>query len=187
MRAGTGRRRGVVFFGLLAVSGLNAPARAESLYFPNQPNAGGDNTLEDIDFASTSIPTGTTGALSGNKFVVVNLATYNSKAQCFSIKTAGDGSGDTRIWVYDSTINDYRSLNDDVPGSRYAAARVWISPPSNGGRYASPTIASFAPVYNAMKFSIQLQKLTAATTEAQCTSGATYKTTASGNVFVNNS
>lgn len=166
-----------------------SPVRADvntyvSRYFPNQPAGAGDNQGEDIDFATTSIATGTSGALNGKKYMVLNLATYNSHSQCFDLWTSGDGSGDTRIWVYDTTINDYRSLNDDGNGL-YSHARIWISPPSNGGRYVSPVISAYSSGYNSMKFNLLVIKMSSSTTEAQCTSGSTYKSTGSGNTFVN--
>jgi hypothetical protein len=172
----------------LVVAGWATSVRAdgESFYFPNQPGGNGDSDGEDIDFQSSSIPTATTGALSGKKYWILNLATYNSQPQCFTIRTLGDGSGDTRIWIYDFDINDYRSLNDDNSSSdRYSTANIWISPPANGGQYVSPVISSYSSGYNAMKFSVSIFKLTAATTEAQCTVGSTYKSTTSGTSFIN--
>jgi hypothetical protein len=173
----------------IAIMTAASPVRADistyvSRYFPNQPAGAGDNQSEDIDFTTASIATGSSGALSGNKFMVLNLATYNSHAQCFDIFTSGDGTGDTRIWVYDTTINDYRSLNDDGNGL-YSHARIWISPPSNGGRYVSPVISAYSSTYNAMKFNLLIVKMKSSTTETQCTSGSTYKSTSSGNTFVN--
>jgi hypothetical protein len=162
-----------------------APLRADSTYFPNQPGNGGDNTLEDIDFASASIPTGSSGALAGKKYYVVNLATYNSKNTCFVITTWGDPAADTRIWVYDSTINDYRSLNNNYGGTLQSTARIWIAPPSNGGRYVSPVISGVSSAQNSMQFSVQVQKIKSSTTETQCTVGSTYKAKASGNSFIN--
>jgi hypothetical protein len=169
----------------LLVMAYAAPLRADSLYFPNQPNNGGDNTLEDVDFASASIPTGTSGALNGKKYYVVNLATYDSKNTCFNITTWGEPSADTRIWVYDSTINDYRSLNNNYGGLVQSSARIWIAPPSNGGRYVSPVISGVSSAQNSMQFSVQVQKLKSTTTESQCTVGSTYKAKASGNTFIN--
>lgn len=169
----------------LAVTAWAGPLRANSLYFPNQPGNAGDNTSEDIDFASASIPTGTSGALNGKKYWVLNLATYDSKNQCFNISTFGDPGGDTRIYVYDSTINDYRSLNNTSNGNAYASARVWISPPSNGGRYVSPVIAAASSGQNSLKFSVSALKMNSTTTETGCTVGSTYKAKASGNTFVN--
>jgi hypothetical protein len=169
----------------LVVIGWAAPLRADSTYFPNQPGNAGDNTLEDIDFNSASIPTGASGVLFGKKYWVLNLATYDSKNACFSITTWGDPSADTRIYVYDSTINDYRSLNDDYGGTRQSTARVWISPPSSGGRYVSPVISGFSSNNNTMLFGVSVAKMNSATTETQCTVGSTYKAKASGNTFVN--
>jgi hypothetical protein len=175
----------------LAAGVWTAPARADSWYFPNQPNNSGDLPSEDLDFTTPSVPTGTSGALSGMKYFVLNLATYYSQAQCFDITTSDTGTGgDTRIWVYDSTINDYRSLNDDAYDPRwplFSHARIWISPPSNGGRYVSPVISGYSSYYNSMTFAVHVLKLPSTTTEAQCTSGSTYKSIDSGNVntFIN--
>lgn len=157
---------------------------ANSSYFPNQPANQGDNATEDVDFAASSIPVGQTGALSGLKYWVLDLATYDAKTQCFNITTSGTG-GDTRIWIYDNSINDYRSLNDDSNGTYYSEVNIWIAPPSNGGRYVSPVISSYSPAYNSMQFKVQIKKRPAATTESACTNGATYKSTNSGNTFVN--
>lgn len=159
--------------------------KADSLYFPNQPNNEGDNTLEDIDFTSTIIQTGTSGALAGRKYWVLDLATYDGNKQCFTLVTSGPAGGDTRIWIYDPTINDYRSLNDDADGTWYSRANIWIDPPPNGGRYVSPVIAAYHSGYNSMQFFVQIIKRSSATTEAACTSGSTYKSTGSGTVFVN--
>lgn len=183
----TSMRNRAVVAGLCASASFTMAGglEADSLYFPNQPNNEGDNSLEDIDFASAIIQTGTSGALSGMKYWVLDLATYNSNKQCFTIVTSGPAGGDTRIWVYDSSINDYRSLNDDANGTYYSQANIWISPPSNGGRYVSPVISAYSPAYNGMQFFVQIIKRKSATTEAACTSGSTYKSTGSGTTFVN--
>jgi len=162
-----------------------APLRADSIYFPNQPGNAGDNTNEDVDFNSASIPTMATGALAGRKYWTLNLATYNSHNTCFAITTFGDPSADTRIYVYDSTINDYRSLNDDYNNTLQSQAHVWIAPPSNGGRYVSPIITGFSTNNNTMQFSVSVGKMNSSTTETGCTIGATYKAKATGNTFVN--
>lgn len=162
-------------------------AGASSSYFPNQPGNGGENLTEDVDFSAASIPVGQTGALSGLKYWVLDLATYDSNAACFTITTWGDQNTDTRIWIWDNTRNDYRSLNDDFDGKLTSQANIWIVPPSNGGRYVSPVISSYSSGYNSMQFEVQLQKRIEGTTEANCSNGATYKSTNSGNFFVGDS
>jgi len=87
--------------------------------------------------------------------------------------------------VYDQAINDYRSLNNTANGSTYASARIWISPPSNGGRYVSPVISPASSAQNTLKFGVSVSKMNSTTTETQCTTGSTYKAKASGNTFVN--
>jgi hypothetical protein len=185
MRVGTTTTKAKIAVLGLVVMAWAPPLQANSLYFPNQPGNAGDNTFEDIDFETPSIPTGTSGNLNGKKYWTVNLATYNSKNQCFTITTWANGPGDTRIWVYDSAINDYRSLNNTSNGSVFASARIWISPPSNGGRYVSPVISAASSAHNAMKFGVSVSKSNSTTTETQCTTGSTYKAKASGNTFVN--
>jgi len=169
----------------LLVAGYGPPVRANSGYFPNQPSNGGDTAMAEIDFNATSIPTAASGVLAGRKYWILNLATYDGHNACFDISTQGDTFDDTRIYVYDGTINDYRSLNDDFAGTVQSNARVWIEPPSSGGRYVSPVITGYSTSNNSMTFGISVKKLASSTTESGCTAGATYKAKASGNTFVN--
>lgn len=175
---------------ILAAAAWGSPVRADVVYFPNQPSNGGDKPSESVDFTTASIPMGTSGALNGLKYWVLNLSTYNSSNQCFDIETRpdDDSTGDTRIWVYDPSITNYRSLNNNSnasDGPKFSHARIWISPPSNGGRYVSPVISGLNSSYNSLKFIVRITKLPSTTTETQCTVGATYKAKASGNSFVN--
>lgn len=169
----------------LVVIAWAAPLRADSIYFPNQAANGLDSATEDLDFGAPSIPTGTSGALAGKKYWILNLATYNGHNTCFEITTYGDATANTRIWVYDPTINDYRSLNNDFNNTVQSQAHVWIAPPSNAGRYVSPVISGFSSANNSMVFSVNVKKMGSSTTETQCTSGSTYKAKSSGNTFVN--
>lgn len=160
-------------------------ALADMTFFVNQ-TGGVDVANRDIDFTTPSVPLGTSGVTSGLKTWVLDLSTNSNKSQCFQIWTAGDGNDDTRIWAYDSTINDYRSLNDDSNGTLYSAVNVWIVPRTNQYEYASVIVTGYNSNYNSMQFELIVHKLGSATTEAQCTSGiAALKQVRGVTTFVN--
>jgi hypothetical protein len=157
---------------------------ADMTYFVNQ--AGGiDVANREIDFSTASVPTGSWGVTAGLKSWILHLSTNSNKSQCFQIWTAGDGTGDTRFWAYDSSIGDYRSLNDDSNGTLYSTANVWVVPGLNTYEYADVLVTSYNSFYNAMKFELIVHKLPTTTTETQCTQGATLKHVQGVVTFVN--
>jgi hypothetical protein len=183
----TSKRRNRAFYLALGVVAFTASntAMAEMTYFVNQ--AGGiDVANRDIDFTTASVPVGGSGVTAGLKTWTLDLSTNSNKSQCFQIWTAGDGNDDTRIWAYDSTINDYRSLNDDSNGTLYSAVNVWIVPRTNQYEYASVIVTGYSSAYNTMQFELIVHKLSSATTEAQCTQGiAALKQVQGVTTFVN--
>jgi hypothetical protein len=164
------------------VSAAAPPARADGESFSSFNNQGnnGDKYMTTVNFNSTDIPVGVSGALNGKKYWGVSLGTYSGTAQCFSIETFG--SGDTRIWVYDAGINDYRTLNNTANGSALAAARVWLKPATGGTQLANPVITATS---NSLVFSATVTKVISATSEAACTVGSTYvKSTSAGTTTI---
>jgi len=153
-----------------------ARADGESFASFNNQNNNGDNYLTTVNFNSTDVPVGVSGKLAGKKYWGVSLGTYSGLSQCFYIQTSG-ASGDTRIWVYDASMNDYRSLNNTSNGSAFAAARVWLKPAAGGIQLANPVITATS---NSLVFNAAVAKVPSATTEAACTVGSTYVATTAG-------
>jgi len=148
--------------------------RADMTYFVNQISSI-DVANRDVDFTTPSVGTISSGALTGFKYWTLHLATNSGKSQCFQVSTLGDGTGDTRFWVFDGSINDYRSLNDDSNGTLYSAANAWLVPSTGSYEYADIIVTGFSQSYNSMKFELDVHKLSTSTTEAQCTQGPTMK------------
>jgi hypothetical protein len=173
--------------GLLLGAGILASSHAtmaDMTYFVNQ--AGGiDVANRDVDFTTPSVVTISTGNLNGFKSWGIHLSTNSNKSQCFQVWTAGDGTGDTRFWAYDSSINDYRSLNDDSNGTLYSSANVWVVPNNNTYEYSNFIVTGYSQSYNSMKFELIIHRLPTTTTEAQCTQGSTLKQIRGVQTFVN--
>jgi hypothetical protein len=159
----------------MATLALSHSTFADMTYFVNQ--GGFDAANRDIDFATSSVPTATNGVLAGLKYWKLDLQTSHNQAQCFEVWTGGDGTGDTRFWVYDINVGDYVHLNDDSDGSTlYAKARVWLVPNAEPDyEPASITVTGWSTYYNSMKFELNVKKFPGSTTEAQCTQGSTLK------------
>ena len=157
--------------GLLVVAASPA-SRADISYYVNQSGSV-DYDGRDIDFTSPSIDTNSSGVTAGLKMRKLELATNNGQSQCLEIRTSGDGTGDTRLWIYSGS--DYTSLNDDANGGLYSMARVWLVPAAGSYEYANVYVTGYSSGYNSMKFSLDIYKLSGITTEAGCTSGATFK------------
>lgn len=167
------RRAAGIAFGLVSLVATHA-SRADMTYFVNQTSSI-DFSDRNVDFTTSSIPTNGSGVTAGLKMWRVQLATNDGRSQCLELRTAGDGTGDTRFWVYDSNLGDYRSLNDDSNGTLYSTARVWLVPPSGVYEYADVYVTGYSSAYNAMKFSVSIWKYSTSMTEAQCTQGSTMK------------
>jgi hypothetical protein len=165
--------------GLLTVAASHS-SRAEMSYYVNQTSSA-DISARDVDFATASIPTSTSGVTNGLKIFRLQLATNNSQTQCLELWTSGDGTGDTRFWVFNDSTGDYQSLNDDIDyanGNLYSRARVWLAPPSCAPNtscyeYADVFVTGYSSSYNAMKFSLNITKYASATSETACTQGST--------------
>jgi hypothetical protein len=149
-------------------------SRADISYYVNQ-SGGIDFDGRDIDFTSASVLTSGSGVTAGLKMWKLELATNNGQSLCIEIRTAGDGTGDTRFWAWNNATGDFQSLNDDSNGGLYSMARVWIKPAAGSYEYANMWVTGFSSDYNAMKFQLNIWKLATSTTEAQCTQGSTMK------------
>lgn len=152
---------------------------ANMTYFVNQ-TADVDNSLRDVDFSASSVPTGSGGATNGLKVWNLELATNNGKSQCFELSTSGNGNGDTRFWV------GSQSLNDDSNGTLYSTARVWLVPPNGFYEYLTVSVAAYNSSYNSMLFSLNVKKFSTALTQSQCVgSGPAVKSIQGTVTFVN--
>jgi len=163
---------------LVAASAIASAAwSSDKTYFVNQPQ-GIDVSLRNVDFATASVPLGS-GPTAGRKVWDLDLSTNNGTSQCFEIATSGDGTGDTRLWVAD------QSLDDDSGDGLYSSARVWLVPTPGNYEYLTVTVAAYSSAYNSIKFSLDIRKRPGLT-EAQCVGqGPAVKSIQGTRTFVN--
>jgi hypothetical protein len=179
---------GGLAFGLVTLAASHS-TRADLSYYVNQGN-GIDFSARDIDFSSASIPISSSGMTAGRKILTVELASNNSQPVCLGLTTSGDGTGDTMFWTEGSS--DYTRVNDDIsPTNYYSTTRVWIqpptcTPPTSCYTYLKLYVTGYTSYYNSMKFSLNIWKYGAITTEAACVSGTTVEKLATGNAWVDN-
>ncbi|MDB5102938.1 MAG: hypothetical protein JWP91_627 [Fibrobacteres bacterium] len=126
-----------------------------------------------VDFNSTRQAGAWPTLGGGQKYVPVKI---EGSGGCYKVFTEPktNANGDTRIWYKKEAdpVSGYKSLNDDINGTLFSSARIWVE----GTSYPNNlflAISAYSTTYNAMDFTWSIQNMnTTWTTPAQCDDGA---------------